>query len=100
MSTGDNDGRLEKSIADNIEYYEYSDFNNIQEIGNGAFGRVFRANWKTSDSIFALKSFNNVNNVEMSIKGVEKEVRFFKSFWLNKHLYLIDILWFMTTVTI
>jgi hypothetical protein len=51
---------LEKSITnEHINYYEYSDFKNIQNIGNGAFGSIARANWKNTNTIFALKSFNN-----------------------------------------
>ena len=49
---------LEKSITDGyISYYEYSEFNNIQSLGNGSFGSVVRANWKNTDTILALKSF-------------------------------------------
>jgi hypothetical protein len=51
---------LEKSISDKyIKYYEYSDFKIIDRIGNGSFGSVFCANWKETDNILALKSFNN-----------------------------------------
>ncbi|PKC61342.1 kinase-like protein [Rhizophagus irregularis] len=50
---------LEESIAEeHINYYEYSDFKNTQEIGSGAYGKVFRVNWKNDHHIFALKSFN------------------------------------------
>ena len=50
---------LEKSIAEeNIKLYRYSDFNNIQPIGRGAFGNVDRVNRKNTDRFFALKSFN------------------------------------------
>ncbi len=54
---------LEKSIASEyFKFYEYTDFKNIQPIGNGAFGKVFRANWKDTGTIFALKSFDNCNS--------------------------------------
>jgi hypothetical protein len=43
-----------------IKHYEYENFSNIQEIGTGGFGKVFRANWKDS-KYFALKSFE-LNN--------------------------------------
>ncbi len=36
---------------------------NVQEIGSGTFGKVYRANWKNSYSDFALKSFYNFNNI-------------------------------------
>ncbi|GBC06913.1 hypothetical protein RclHR1_07130012 [Rhizophagus clarus] len=45
-----------------IKYYKFEDFSNIQEIGAGAFGKTFRANCKTTDQYFALKSFFNLNN--------------------------------------
>ncbi|GBC18262.2 kinase-like domain-containing protein [Rhizophagus irregularis DAOM 181602=DAOM 197198] len=52
---------LETLISEGcIEYYEYSDFKNIQLIGKGASGSVTRATWKdTTTRFFALKSFNN-----------------------------------------
>jgi hypothetical protein len=49
--------------------YRYSDFRNIEPIGNGAFGRVVRANWK--DNAFALKTFNNDKT---TLKEVVNEV--------------------------
>ena len=63
---------LEKSIANEyFNYYEYSDFNNIQPIGSGNFGKVSRANWKDTDTIFALKSFDNY---KLTLKEVVNEV--------------------------
>ena len=50
---------LEKSIKEeHITYYEYSDFENLQQIGSGSYGNVDRANWK-NNRLYALKSFNN-----------------------------------------
>ena len=64
---------LEESISNkHIPYYEYSDFENIQPIGEGAFGSVVRANWKDTDTIFALKRFTNQ---ESTLKEVVNEVR-------------------------
>ena len=63
---------LEQSITNEyINHYEYSNFKNIQLIGNGAFGKVSRANWKDTDTIFALKSFDNHN---LTLKVVVNEV--------------------------
>ena len=63
---------LEKSITDEyFKYYEYSDFKNIQPIGNSSFGTVSRANWKNTDTIFALKCFDNRKS---TLKGVVNEV--------------------------
>src|ERR1051325_11068305 len=70
-----------------IEYYEYSDFKNIQKIGKGAFGMVVRANWKSTDGCFALKSFNND---KITHKEVEKEVNLlFKVHNKKMHLHFI-----------
>jgi serine/threonine protein kinase len=53
---------IEEAISKkHIKYYEYENFNNIEEIGSGSFGKVYRANWKSSKSFLALKSFCNFN---------------------------------------
>ena len=63
---------LEKSITNEyFNYYEYSDFKKIQPVGSGHFGKVSRANWKNTDTIFALKSFNNYKT---TLKEVVDEV--------------------------
>ncbi|RIA90640.1 hypothetical protein C1645_823087 [Glomus cerebriforme] len=47
---------LEESIANEyLNYYNYSEFNNIEPIGSGSYGSVVHANWKNIDSFFALK---------------------------------------------
>ncbi|RGB39530.1 kinase-like domain-containing protein [Rhizophagus diaphanus] len=56
-----------------IKYYEYNHFNNIEEIGSGSFGTVYRAKWKNSHSYIALKSFFNLNNV--TIKEIINELK-------------------------
>ncbi|GBB94540.1 hypothetical protein RclHR1_23780001 [Rhizophagus clarus] len=33
-----------------IKYYEYGNFNNIEKIGSGSFGIVYRANWKKNQN--------------------------------------------------
>ena len=63
---------LENSISnEHIKYYEYSDFKNLQPIGNGSFGSVSCANWKNSSIILALKTFNNQKS---TLKEVVNEV--------------------------
>jgi serine/threonine protein kinase len=53
---------IEESIArKQIKYYDYKHFKNIQEIGLGSFGKVYRANWKNLYSYLVLKSFMNFN---------------------------------------
>lgn len=67
---------LENSITEeHIKYYEYSDFTNIQQIGKGSYGNVIRANWKNSNRLYALKSFNI--NYKQTLKEVVKEVFIF-----------------------
>ncbi|CAB4436908.1 unnamed protein product [Rhizophagus irregularis] len=43
--------------------YEHKYFSNVQRIGTGGFGKVYRVNWKNSDQYLALKSFSNVDDV-------------------------------------
>jgi hypothetical protein len=63
---------LEQSITEgHINYYYYSDFKIEQRIGNGSSGNVVRATWKNTNTIFALKFFDN-NKV--TLKEVIKEV--------------------------
>ena len=57
---------------EHLKYYELKNFSNIEEIGSGGFGKVYRANWKNFRNYFALKSFFNFNNV--TIKEIVMEV--------------------------
>ncbi|CAB4415043.1 unnamed protein product [Rhizophagus irregularis] len=56
-----------------FKHYEYEYFNNIQEVGSGGFGKVYRAKWKNSDKFLALKSFYNFDNV--TIKEIVRELK-------------------------
>ena len=57
---------IEEAISKNyFKHYEFKHFNNIQEIGIGGFGKVYRANWKNSEQYFVLKSFN-INNTTIN----------------------------------
>ncbi|RGB25992.1 kinase-like domain-containing protein [Rhizophagus diaphanus] len=85
---------LERSITEeHIELYEYSDFKNIQLIGSGAYGNVYRVNLKNSNRIFALKSFNYE---KQTLNEVVKEVHIillnniYLKLRLNKK-YLVEI---------
>ncbi|GBC31259.2 kinase-like domain-containing protein [Rhizophagus irregularis DAOM 181602=DAOM 197198] len=42
--------------------YEHENFSDIQKIGTGGFGKVYRASWKNSQ-YFALKTFFNIDDV-------------------------------------
>jgi len=67
---------IEEAITKkHIKYYEYEHFSNIKEIGSGSFGKVYRANWKSSPKQFALKSFFNLNY--FTIKEIVHEVILF-----------------------
>src|SRR5581483_12238467 len=66
-----------------IKYYDYNYFSNIQEIGSGNFGKVYRANWKNSDQYFALKYFFNLDKA--TIKELSHEV----IAKYNKHFILL-----------
>jgi hypothetical protein len=54
-----------------INHYEYSDFKNLEKVGIGSFARVYRANRKNIDTIYALKTFRN----QESLKEVVNEVQ-------------------------
>ena len=69
---------IEEAISKNhIKYYEYEHFSNIQEIGCGTFGKVYRVNWKNSHRYLALKSFFNLNGI--TVKEIVNEVIIEKS---------------------
>src|SRR6266542_3075434 len=62
----ENGNEIEKWIEEaiskkHIKFYEYHHFSNFQRIGSGAFGVIYRANWKNSEQYFALKSFFNLD---------------------------------------
>jgi serine/threonine protein kinase len=68
-----------------IKYYEYYDFNNLEEIGSGGFSKVYRANWKQNEKYFALKSFGLDND-----KVVKKAV--------NEVMYILKFFFFLAKV--
>ncbi|CAB4388490.1 unnamed protein product [Rhizophagus irregularis] len=54
---------IEESISKEYYiFYEQKHFSNIQKVGTGGFGKVYRASWKNSQ-YFALKSFFNFDDV-------------------------------------
>ncbi|GES83952.1 kinase-like domain-containing protein [Rhizophagus clarus] len=60
---------IEESIAKKqIKYYDYKYFDNIQEIGFGSFGKVYRANWKNSHNNLTLKSFITTEELVNELK--------------------------------
>ena len=64
---------IEETISKkHIKHYNYKHFHNVQKIGNGAFGKIYRANRKNSEDYFALKSLFNPDNA--SIREIVNEV--------------------------
>ncbi|POG76939.1 hypothetical protein GLOIN_2v839588 [Rhizophagus irregularis DAOM 181602=DAOM 197198] len=56
--------RIEEAIDNEyFKHYEYKHFSNIQEIGSGSSGKMYRAEWKNFHSYLALKSFYRFDNV-------------------------------------
>jgi hypothetical protein len=53
-----------------ITYYEYDEFNKIEEVGSGFVGKVYKAN--QGKTCVALKSFNLDN---FTVKEIIYEVR-------------------------
>ena len=71
---------LEKSITEeHIKSYEYSDFKNAHQIGNGSFASVVRVNLKTSNRPFAIKTFFNSDKI--TLKEIVNEVQIFNFFF-------------------
>ncbi|SRR6266540_3170426 len=64
---------IEEAITrKHIKYYEYQHFSNFHKIGSGAFGMVYRVNWKNSEQHLVLKSFFNLDNA--TVKEIVREV--------------------------
>jgi hypothetical protein len=55
---------------ENINYYEYNEFNNIEELGSGSVSKVYRVNWQQECK--ALKSFSLDHAV---VEEIVREVR-------------------------
>ncbi|GBC08000.1 hypothetical protein RclHR1_07850002 [Rhizophagus clarus] len=79
---------LEKLIVDeHINYYEFSEFKDIQPIGSGSFGIVNRANWKNVDHFFALKPFSND---KQTLEEIMKEVTFKECREIQKYSLVLE----------
>src|SRR6266536_2554702 len=78
---------IEEAVSKrHIKHYEYEHFSNIQEIGTGGFGKVYRANWKNLRQHFALKSLHNINDI--AIKELVHEVIIRIYLHTTKHFYM------------
>ncbi|GES91157.1 kinase-like domain-containing protein [Rhizophagus clarus] len=69
-----------------IKYYEYKDFQNIEEISNDELGKIYRTNWKNLKQYFVLKSFDLDNifikRIIQKLK-LHQEVNFLKNIILS-----------------
>ena len=64
---------IEETISKKlIKYFEYKDFRNKKIIGKGAFGEIYRANYKNWEQYLVLKSLFNLGNA--AVKEVVHEV--------------------------
>ena len=60
-----------------IYYFEYSEFSNVKKIGEGAFGIVNRADWKSGRIKIALKILANNSSInEDNMNKFLKEVMY------------------------
>ncbi|GES80260.1 kinase-like domain-containing protein [Rhizophagus clarus] len=66
---------LKESIEGFVNHYDYSEFKLTQMIGTGSSGFVYRAFWKNTDQIFALKLFNRDRT---TLKEVVNEIKLHK----------------------
>ncbi|GBC04292.1 hypothetical protein RclHR1_00560019 [Rhizophagus clarus] len=65
---------VEEAISkEHIKIYKCEQFSNIQKIGSGGSGKVYRANLKNHGQNIALKSFFDFN--EATAKEIEHEIR-------------------------
>ncbi|PKC04129.1 kinase-like protein [Rhizophagus irregularis] len=78
---------IKNGIANkSINYYDYSEFQNIKCIGNGGFGNVYQANWNSSNTVIALKSLLNGDNIT---KEIINEIRLMQK--VNFHKNIIQL---------
>ncbi|PKY51538.1 kinase-like protein, partial [Rhizophagus irregularis] len=76
---------VEGGVAeDYINCHVYSEFKDIRFIGHGAFGKVYKATWKSSNTIVALKSFERNNLI---IKEIVNEIKLLHK--VNLHVNII-----------
>ncbi|GBC20375.2 kinase-like domain-containing protein [Rhizophagus irregularis DAOM 181602=DAOM 197198] len=65
--------RIEESILKkHIKHYEFKHFYNVEKIGNGNSGVIYRAKWKNSEQYMILKSFYNFDN-DATVKEIIRE---------------------------
>ncbi|CAB5386192.1 unnamed protein product [Rhizophagus irregularis] len=77
---------IEDGIAgEYINYHDYNEFHNMERIGTGGFGEVYRANLESSNTVVALKSLTSGNN---NMKEIVNEIRLMRK--VNLHTNIIQ----------
>ncbi|GBB84972.1 hypothetical protein RclHR1_11570001 [Rhizophagus clarus] len=67
-----------------LQYHDYKQFRNIEQIGTGGFGKVYRVNLKNSEQPLALKSFKSD---KASVKKIVNELKILRE--VNFHNNII-----------
>lgn len=80
-----------------INYYDYDEFQDIRSLGFGAYGRVYRATWESSDTVVALKSFE-FNNCVM--KEIVNEVSYINYILLIVNYFSKNIFFILFQITL
>ncbi|CAB5380706.1 unnamed protein product [Rhizophagus irregularis] len=62
----------EAIVKEHLKYYETNQFSEIEQIGAGGFGNVYRAKWKIFEHL-ALKSF--INPDSNTVKEIVREIK-------------------------
>ncbi|CAG8714886.1 3814_t:CDS:2, partial [Cetraspora pellucida] len=76
---------IQKCITEEkIEYYEYSNFNNVRRIGSGGYAEIYYAVLLNHTDV-ALKLFRN-NNDKVTIKEVVNEIKLHRKVNVNSNI--------------
>ncbi|EXX61967.1 hypothetical protein RirG_166150 [Rhizophagus irregularis DAOM 197198w] len=82
---------------DDINYFDYDEFSNFEKVGEGAFGIVNKADWKSCGIKIALKiiEYNSVNqdNMNRFLKEVQYILFIFKIYYNKIYSHHHDLLY-------
>ena len=68
-----------KVKGDEVNYFDYNEFSNVEKVGEGAFGSVNMADWKCCGIKIALKTLmNNQNNTDIINKFLKEVILKYK----------------------
>ncbi|GBC39367.1 uncharacterized protein OCT59_011736 [Rhizophagus irregularis] len=72
--SSDSNNWIDNAISEmHIKYFDYKHFRNIEEIGKGGFGKIYRANWKNMERHLVLKSLLDMNPI--AVKELAHELK-------------------------